>query len=99
VADKVVVKGRREIVILNMTVLRAIAEDHFFDIKTCRFVDPRVLASVPRSTWECPFLADIVEEGYKPTGITRSSEFAEKSCPAQTYLGRCPGKLSHSGKQ
>jgi CRP-like cAMP-binding protein len=30
VADKVVVKGGREIVILNMTVLRAIAEDHFF---------------------------------------------------------------------
>jgi hypothetical protein len=42
---------------------------------------------------------DVVEEGCKPTGITRSSEFAEKSCPAQTYLGRCPGKLSHSGKQ
>jgi hypothetical protein len=43
---------------------------------------------------------DVVEEGCKPTGITRSSEFAaEKPCPAQTYLGRCPGKLSHSGKQ
>ena len=42
---------------------------------------------------------DVVEDGCRPTGITRSSEFAEKSCPAQTYLGRCPGKLSHSGKQ
>jgi len=27
---------------------------------------------------------DVVEEGCKPTGITRSSEFAEKSRPAQT---------------
>src|SRR6266481_1458422 len=34
---------------------------------------------------------DVVEEGCKPMGITRRSEFAEKSCPAQTYLGRCPG--------
>jgi CRP/FNR family transcriptional regulator, cyclic AMP receptor protein len=30
VADKVVVKGGREIVILNVAALRAIAEDHFF---------------------------------------------------------------------
>ena len=27
---------------------------------------------------------DVVEEDCKSTGITRSSEFAEKSCPAQT---------------
>jgi CRP-like cAMP-binding protein len=30
VADKVVVKGGREIGILNVAALRAIAEDHFF---------------------------------------------------------------------
>jgi hypothetical protein len=42
---------------------------------------------------------DVVEEGCKPMGITRGREFAETSRPAQTYLGRCPGKLSHSGKQ
>jgi hypothetical protein len=37
---------------------------------------------------------DVVGEGCKPTGITRSSEFAEKSCPAQTYLGRVPASFT-----
>jgi hypothetical protein len=42
---------------------------------------------------------DVVEEGCKPTGIARISEFAGEVMSGATCLGWCPGKLSHSGKQ